>query len=68
MESFNVKTKVFFGEGSLKRLSKLDCNKVFIVTDPFMVKSGVINKITDEISKGNVEYLVFFRYNTRSIS
>lgn len=59
MESFNVKTQVFFGEGSLRRLSQLNCHKAFIVTDPFMVKSGVINKITDEISKGNVEYLVF---------
>lgn len=59
MESFNVKTQVFFGDGSLKRLRQLDCHKAFIVTDPFMVKSGVIDKITDEISKGNVEYLVF---------
>ncbi|MBU3159646.1 iron-containing alcohol dehydrogenase [Clostridium frigoris] len=59
MESFNFKTQVFFGEGSLKRLSQLNCQKAFIVTDPFMVKSGVINKITDEISKGNVEYVVF---------
>jgi len=59
MESFNIKTQVFFGDSSLKRLSQLDCDKVFIVTDPFMVKSGVINKITDEISKGNSQYIVF---------
>ncbi|MCB2355854.1 1-propanol dehydrogenase PduQ [Clostridium estertheticum] len=59
MKNFSFRTKVFFGEGSLKRLSQLDCHKAFIVTDPYMVKSGVINKITDEISKGNVEYLVF---------
>ncbi|MBU3098170.1 MULTISPECIES: 1-propanol dehydrogenase PduQ [Clostridium] len=59
MKKFSCRTQVFFGEGSLKRLSQLDCRKAFIVTDPFMVKSGVINKITDEISKGNVEYIVF---------
>ncbi|MBU3153293.1 1-propanol dehydrogenase PduQ [Clostridium estertheticum] len=59
MKNFSFRTQVFFGEGSLKRLSQLNCHKAFIVTDPFMVKSGVINKITDEISKGNVEYIVF---------
>ena len=59
MKNFSFRTQVFFGEGSLKRLSQLDCHKAFIVTDPFMVKSGVINKITDEISNGNVEYIVF---------
>jgi 1-propanol dehydrogenase len=59
MDSFNVKTQIYFGEGSLERLSRLNCQRVFIVTDPFMVKSGTINKITDEVSKGNSKYLVF---------
>ncbi|MPQ30870.1 iron-containing alcohol dehydrogenase [Clostridium estertheticum] len=59
MESFNVKTQIYFGDGSLERLSRLNCHKVFIVTDPFMVKSGAIKKITDEVSKGNAKYLVF---------
>ena len=59
MESFNVKTQIYFGDGSLERLSRLDCKKVFVVTDPFMVKSGAINKITDELSKGNIKYLVY---------
>jgi alcohol dehydrogenase class IV len=59
MESFGIKTQIYFGDGSLERLSQLNCDKVFIVTDPFMVKSGAINKITNEVSKGNVEYLVF---------
>ncbi|MEG1255510.1 1-propanol dehydrogenase PduQ [Clostridium sp.] len=59
MESFNVKTQIYFGDGSLKRLSELNCHKAFIVTDPFMVESGAINKITDEVSKGNVQYQVF---------
>jgi len=59
MESFNTKTQIYFGDGSLERLSQLNCKRVFIVTDPFMVKSGAINKITDEVSKGNAEYEVF---------
>ncbi|MBU3092654.1 iron-containing alcohol dehydrogenase [Clostridium sp. CF011] len=59
MESFNIKTQIYFGDGSLERLSQLDCKRAFIVTDPFMVKSGAINKITDEVSKGDIQYMVF---------
>ncbi|MBZ9634243.1 1-propanol dehydrogenase PduQ [Clostridium sp. FP1] len=59
MKSFNIKTQIYFGDDSLERLSKLNCHKVFIVTDPFMVKSGAINKITDEVLKGDAKYLIF---------
>ncbi|MBZ9606951.1 iron-containing alcohol dehydrogenase [Clostridium estertheticum] len=59
MESFNIKTQIYFGDGSLERLNQLDCKRAFIVTDPFMVKSGAINKITDEVSKGDIQYMVF---------
>lgn len=47
MESFNVKTRIYFLDGSLRRLGELNCSKVFIITDPFMVESGAIDKITD---------------------
>ncbi len=59
MEKFRVKTDIFFGEGSLKRLGQLEYKKVFIVTDPFMIKSGTINKITDEFKKENTELMIF---------
>lgn len=59
MESFNIKTQIYFGDGALERLSQLNCKRAFIVTDPFMVKSGAINKITDEVSKGDIQYMVF---------
>lgn len=47
MNTFEIKTKVKFGQGSLAYLENLRKNRVFIVTDPFMVKSGMINKITE---------------------
>lgn len=59
MESFNLKTQIHFGEGSLQRLRNLSCERVFIVTDPFMVKSGTINRITDELSKAGAKFFIF---------
>lgn len=59
MENFKLKTNIFFGEGSLKRLSELQYNKVFIVTDPFMVESGAINKIVDKFKKEDMDLSIF---------
>lgn len=59
MEDFKLKTNIFFGEGSLKRLSELQYNKVFIVTDPFMVESGAINKIVDKFKKEDMDLSIF---------
>lgn len=55
MESFNIKTQIYFGDGSLERLSQLNCKRVFIVTDPFMVKSGAIDKITQAVAREMVK-------------
>ena len=43
----------------LKHLSELSYKKAFVVTDPFMVKSGMINKVTDELEKANIKFEVF---------
>ncbi|MHC6178467.1 1-propanol dehydrogenase PduQ [Clostridium sp. JNZ X4-2] len=59
MSDFKVQTQVYFGNSPLQRLSKFKNERVFIVTDPFMVKSGAINMITDELIKAGAEYLVF---------
>lgn len=57
MQSFKMKTKINFGEGSLGCLKEIKNKKVFIVTDPFMVKSGMINKVTEMLS--DAQYEVF---------
>ncbi len=54
MDNFKVKTKIYFGEGSLNRLTEIGNKKVFIVTDPFMVKSGMIENITQKLTKAQV--------------
>ena len=57
MNSFEIKTKICFGQGSLEELKSIKNKKVLVITDPFMVKSGTINKVTENLE--NVEYDVF---------
>lgn len=54
MDNFYIKTHICFGEGALNRLSQIRNKKVFIVTDPFMVSSGMINVITEKLESNNV--------------
>lgn len=54
MNSFNVKPNIYFGQGALEILREISTEKVLIITDPFMVKSGTINRITDNITSKNI--------------
>lgn len=55
MNTFEIKTKVKFGQGCLAYIETFREKRVFIVTDPFMVKSGMINKVTKYLSEGQYE-------------
>lgn len=59
MSIFSVGTKVHFGQGELKKLRDINCKKAFIVTDPFMVTSGFINRVTEQLELGNINYEIF---------
>ncbi|EQB89447.1 acetaldehyde dehydrogenase/alcohol dehydrogenase [Clostridium punense] len=59
MSIFSVGPKVYFGQGELKKLRDINCKKAFIVTDPFMVTSGFINKVTEQLELGNINYEIF---------
>lgn len=54
MEDFKIKTSIYFGEGSLERLRNIGSKRVLIITDPFMVQSGTINKITDKLVDSSI--------------
>lgn len=56
--SFSIKTKIISGESSLDFLNKLNMSKVFLVTDPFMKKNGMINIVLEKLPK-NCEYTLF---------
>lgn len=55
MNTFELKTKVVFGQEALKFLESLANKKIFIVTDPFMVKSGMIDSITKYLKEGSYQ-------------
>ena len=57
MGNFSVKTKVIFGEGLASLTGQI--RKAFLVTDPFMVKSGKAAYVTDCLAQAGRECMVF---------
>ncbi|MCX7714184.1 MAG: iron-containing alcohol dehydrogenase [Clostridia bacterium] len=59
MKSFDIKTKIYFGDDALDRLSQLPYKRVLVITDPFVVRSGMIQMITYRLSDADCEFEVF---------
>lgn len=59
MESFGIKTQIYFGEGALNRLKEIPYRRVLIITDPFVVQSKMVDLITAPLAAGGVQYEVF---------
>ncbi len=59
MQSFTLFTAVHFGDNALSRLASLEQKNVFIIADPFTVKSGLIEKVTVHLDKGNIKYSIY---------
>lgn len=59
MKSFEMKTVIYFGENALERLTKIPYKRVLIITDPFVVQSGMIDLITAPLEQGNITYEIF---------
>lgn len=57
MTTFEIQTKIKFGQDALAYVSQYVDQKVFIVTDPFMVKSGMLQHVTKYLREGS--YQVF---------
>ncbi|MDO5425555.1 MAG: 1-propanol dehydrogenase PduQ [Eubacteriales bacterium] len=57
METFQIKPTVYFGNGALGCLREICGGRVFLVTDPFMVKSGLSGLVTEKLS--GREYKIF---------
>lgn len=55
MYNFEMKTAIKFGIGSLNVLKEIENRNVLIITDPFMIDSGSINKITENLAKAKYE-------------
>ena len=59
MNTFEMKTVVHFGEDSLDRLKKIPYKRVLVITDPFVVKSKMIDLITEPLRAGDKEFDIF---------
>lgn len=54
MKEFSFSTRIFFGEGALERLRKLEDKHVMIVTDRFMANMGVPDKVASYLTRCQV--------------
>lgn len=57
MDKFELRSSIYFGTGALKCLEEIHGEKIFIVTDPFMVKSKMTDCVTKHLK--SKEYLIF---------
>ena len=59
MKSFEIKTRIFFGEQALDHLKELPYRKILIITDPFVVQSRMIDLITAPLIEAKIDYDIF---------
>ena len=59
MKNFHINTEIFFGENALDRLSALHYDKVMIISDPFVVSSGMITLLTTRLDRADIHYDLF---------
>ncbi len=59
MKEFHINTEIFFGENALDRLEQLTFESVLIITDPFVVNSGMAILLTSRLDKAHIEYDIF---------
>jgi alcohol dehydrogenase class IV len=54
MREFSFSTRIYFGEGALERLRKVEDKHVLIVTDQYMAKMGVPDKVAEHLTRCQV--------------
>ena len=59
MKSFDIRTKIYFGDEALDRLVDIPYHRVMIITDPYVVQSGMIGMITSRLAQGEKEFEIF---------
>ncbi len=59
MKSFDIRTKIYFGDNALDRLTEIPYKRILVITDPFIAKSGMLRLITDRLRQSETEFDVF---------
>ncbi len=59
MKSFELKTKIHFGDNALERLAQMPYKRVLVITDPFIANGPMIKLITEPLEKSGKAYDIF---------
>ncbi len=59
MKSFDIRTKIYFGDNALDRLLELPYKKILIITDPFIEQSGMLSHVTERLRQAFIDYTIF---------
>ena len=59
MKSFEIRTKIHFGDNALERLANMPYKRVLVITDPFIAKGPMIKLITTPLERSGKEYEIF---------
>ncbi len=59
MKSFEVKTKIYFGEKALDRLEGLGCKSAMVIADPFVADGPMIHLVTTPLTRAGIAFSVF---------
>ena len=59
MTQFYGKTKICYGKYALENLEQLPAKRAFIVTDPFMVKTGFTDQVISHLDRSGISHSTF---------
>lgn len=59
MKHFSINTDIYFGTDALDRLLSIPYRPVVVMTDPYLVSSGLIRTVTDRLEKTGIPYRLY---------
>lgn len=59
MKSFELKTKIYFGDNALERLAQMPYKRALVITDPFIANGPLIDLITAPLKENGKEFEIF---------
>lgn len=59
MKSFDLKTKIYFGDNALERLAQMPYKRALVITDPFIANGSMIHLITNPLKQSGKAYEIF---------
>lgn len=59
MKSFEIQTKIHFGDNALERLAQMPYRRILVITDPFIANGPMIRLITEPLQRSGKEYEIF---------